>query len=116
MERLVENIQGKQVVIANDVLFDPEKRAIVRGNKLHHLPLREFTLLLYFIENEGKIVTTEQILKDLWDEYADQNLVSQYVLKLRKKMGDRDKRIITTHPGVGYLFERKVHRKFSRNS
>ncbi len=70
----------------------------------------EYKLLLIFISHRGQILTRSQILDDLWDEagnYVNDNTLSVYIKRLRKKLGDQeDAAIIKTVRGIGYCMEK----------
>ena len=61
----------------------------------------EFLLLKYFLENVGKVLSRDDIIKTVWGEdyYIEENSVDVYVRHLRSKFGDN---AIKTVRGVGY--------------
>ena len=62
-------------------------------------------LLAALLLNPGQVVSTERLSAELWgDRPPDRaaNLVSIYVLRLRRLMADRDGRVLVTH-APGYL-------------
>jgi DNA-binding response OmpR family regulator len=68
----------------------------------------EYRLLVYFLQNQGKVLSRELILNRLFDgsgSYVDDNTLSVYVKRLREKLGDTDKDnpYIKTVRGIGYL-------------
>jgi len=67
------------------------------------LTLKEFELLVYFILNEGKALSRDQLLTNLWGfSYdGDSRVVDVHVFKLREKV-DPDTEFIKTVRGVGY--------------
>lgn len=73
------------------------------------LTAMEYRLLLLLIANRGQILTREQILDRLWDEVGDfvnDNTLSVYMKRLRKKLADSDDaQLITTVRGIGYRLE-----------
>ena len=74
------------------------------------LTLREFELLRYLAEREGKVYSREQLLEDVWgyEYYGDIRTVDVTVRRLREKLEDdsSDPRYILTKRGVGYYFHR----------
>lgn len=68
------------------------------------LSKNEFLLLKYFMENKAKVLTREDIIKNVWGEdyYIEENSVDVYVRHLRSKFGDS---LIKTVRGMGYLME-----------
>jgi len=74
------------------------------------LTLREFELLKYLAEREGKVYSREQLLEDVWgyEYYGDIRTVDVTVRRLREKLEDdsSDPKYILTKRGVGYYFHR----------
>ena len=66
------------------------------------LSKNEFLLLKYFLENAGKILSRDEIIKKVWGEdyYIEDNSVDVYVRHLRSKFGDEK---IKTVRGMGYI-------------
>jgi two-component system KDP operon response regulator KdpE len=66
-------------------------------------------LLLYFMENAGKVLAHEVILHNVWgSEYGQEaEYLRVYLGRLRKKFecGDSPRRYFHTERGVGYCFE-----------
>jgi DNA-binding SARP family transcriptional activator len=66
-------------------------------------------LLATLLLNPGQVVATERLIAELWgDQPPDRasNLVSVYVLRLRRLLGDPDSRVLTTRaPGYQLLVE-----------
>lgn len=73
------------------------------------LTAMEYKLLLIFIQHRGKNLSRQQILNQIWDEAGDfvnDNTLSVYIKRLRKKLGDTDEnQLIKTVRGIGYLME-----------
>ena len=72
------------------------------------LSFKEFELLEYFLANQGRALTRENILSRVWnyDYYGDARTIDTHVKKLRAKLGDKGK-YISTIWAVGYKFEVK---------
>lgn len=85
----------------------PEHRIFVSG-KLLHLSKKEFYLLHKLMMYPGRVVTQQQLLKELWGEghTQDTHYLRIFIAKLRSKLGDNSTqpRYIETEPGVGYRF------------
>lgn len=89
---------------AGEVTLNPATKKVSRREKEIKLTLKEFGLLEYLLRNKGVAVTREQILSNVWDFAFDSfaNVVDVHVTNLRKKIGDKDAKIIETVRGVGY--------------
>ncbi len=70
------------------------------------LSVKEFELLVYFIENQKIALTREKILNHVWDYdyFGDARTIDTHVKKLRSKMGEKGNYIKTVW-GMGYKFE-----------
>ena len=82
------------------------------GSKGKDIPLTrtEFDLLAYLIVNEGKSLSRETLLRDVWgmEYYGTQRSLDTFVAMLRAKVEKNPhdpKHILTVH-GVGYRFVR----------
>ena len=67
---------------------------------------KEFELLTYFIQNEGKALSRDQLLSSVWgyDFFGDDRTVDTHIKMLRNTLGQCRKFIITVR-GVGYKFD-----------
>lgn len=74
------------------------------------LKRKEFDILYLLMENQGHVLTYQQIFKNIWgEEYAesDKYVLWNQVNHLRKKLKIDKKlyKVIQTHHGVGYSFD-----------
>ena len=80
------------------------------GNEEIILTAMEYKLLLIFLNHRGQTLTRQQILNDIWDavgDYVNDNTLSVYIKRLRKKLGDSPEgQIIKTGRGIGYRLEK----------
>ena len=76
------------------------------------LTATEYNLLILFVKNEGKVLTHQFILKQVWGpDYVDQSqYLRVYIGQLRKKIENDPNRPIhiITETGVGYRFVAKT--------
>ncbi|AVJ55728.1 DNA-binding response regulator [Idiomarina sp. OT37-5b] len=72
------------------------------------LSRKEFMLLNYLASHANKLVTQEQLLREIWgaSHQDDTHYLRIFISQLRKKLKDSisDPRFIETEPGVGYRF------------
>ena len=61
-------------------------------------------MLRYLLLNQNRVVSKAQILEHVWayDFEGDASSVETYVSYLRRKLDDRDARLIRTVRGFGY--------------
>jgi DNA-binding response OmpR family regulator len=86
------------------VSLNPATKKVLLEKKEIDLTLKEFSLLEYLMRNCGAAVTRDQILSNIWDFAFDSfaNVVDVHITNLRKKLRDKDAKIIETVRGVGY--------------
>ena len=67
---------------------------------------KEFELLLYLIERQGRVITREHMLNSVWNyEFAgDSRIVDVHISHLRDKLEENPKqpKLIKTVRGLGY--------------
>lgn len=87
---------------------------LVRGQRVH-LTRREFRLLSCLVENQGRVLTPQQLLRQVWGpEFVDEvGYIKLYVRYLRTKLEEEPSspRLILTERGVGYRFARNQNFK-----
>ncbi|MCC3375202.1 response regulator transcription factor [Cohnella sp. REN36] len=78
------------------------REASLAGSPLALSP-KEFDLLLYFVRNRNRVLSREMLLNAVWgfDYEGDVRTVDTHVKRLRQKLGDRAKWIVTLR-GNGY--------------
>jgi DNA-binding response OmpR family regulator len=71
-----------------EVYVDFRKHEVTRGGKRVDLTERELRLLQFFAQREGKVVTRDEILNDVWgyEKFPTTRTVDNYILSLRKKL------------------------------
>src|SRR6202050_3275562 len=87
--------------------IDARTRTVRREKAIVTLNSRSFDVLLYFVQNPGRALAREEILKNVWpDAFVDEHSLAQSISVLRRaleeKPGDND--YIVTLPGRGYQF------------
>ncbi|MFV2171618.1 response regulator transcription factor [Actinomadura sp. LOL_016] len=84
------------------VLLDRARREVFRDGRYIPLARKEFGLLAELMRADGRVLSAEELLESVWDEYADPftNTVRVTMVKLRRKLGEPQ--VIVTVPGEGY--------------
>jgi two-component system KDP operon response regulator KdpE len=89
-----------------DLRIDLEAREVMRNGTPVQLTPHEYDLLRLLARNEGKLLTHQTILREVWGRaYADEShYLHVYVSQLRRKLepDPARPRYILTEPGVGY--------------
>ena len=81
-----------------------KKRLTIDGHREDLTPI-EFQLLYMLLKNQGRIFDRDQILDYIWrDISVTERTVDVHVTRLRKKLGDYGKYLVT-RKGYGYCFE-----------
>jgi DNA-binding response OmpR family regulator len=93
-----------------DIEVDPAARTVVKGGREVQLSPRAFDLLLALIDQEGKVLSRQQLLKEVWGHRGSvlTRTVDSHVSELRQRLEDdpAEPRHIHTVWKVGYRFER----------
>jgi len=87
--------------------IDPGSRSVSRGKESLVLSRRAFDVLLYLVRHSGKILSKEELLRNVWpDSFVDENSLAQSISVLRKALGEKpgENGYILTLPGRGYQF------------
>src|SRR5579863_3570548 len=87
--------------------IDALARTLSREGDAVVLNRRAFDVLLYLVQNPGRILTRDELLKNVWpDTFVDENSLAQSVSALRRALGEKpgDNSYIVTLPGRGYQF------------
>ena len=91
-----------------DLILDPARRIVLRGEDKIDLTTKEFALLDYLLRNRDRVLTRTMISEHVWDYDFDSmtNVIDVYVNYLRKKIdAGREPKLIHTVRGVGYVMK-----------
>jgi Tol biopolymer transport system component/DNA-binding winged helix-turn-helix (wHTH) protein len=108
-----ENQTSGRIYRFGDLLLFADDRMVMRGEDRVHMTPRVFHLLLILVENAGRLVTKETLLKEIWqDSFVEEGNLNSTVSRLRKILGETpdEKKFIETIPRVGYRFIAEVER------
>lgn len=99
--------QSAAVLSAGALRLDPATAAVTKAGKEIILSALEYRLLLYFLQNQGRLITRENLRDAIWDtagEYVSDNSLNVYIRRLRERIEDdpADPEIIVTVRGLGY--------------
>ncbi|PTJ92160.1 response regulator transcription factor [Staphylococcus simulans] len=105
-----EEETGSEDVIIGSIKIRPEYFEVYKNNELLELTPKEFELLLYLIERQGRVITREHMLNSVWNyEFTgDSRIVDVHISHLRDKLEENPKqpKLIKTVRGLGYKLER----------
>lgn len=89
------------------------KRRVYKDGREITVTRTIYRLLVYFLQHKSRVVTHEELLREVWDYDSsadDRNLVETAVRRLRMQIEDdpRNPQCLHTIWGVGYRFEETV--------
>ena len=101
--------QSQETIIAfGDITVDFVSRIIKLKDEVVKLTATEYNLFMLLLKNDGRVLTHQYILKEIWgNAYAEQTqYLRVFVAQLRKKIEEDPNRpkYILTESGVGYRF------------
>ncbi len=101
-------VENQPIFQKGDLMVDHVRRLVTVNGEEVSLTPTEYDLLKLLIRHAGKVVTHNQILRQVWGQaYEDQShLVRVNISNLRHKIeaDPTQPRFIVTEPGVGYRF------------
>ncbi|MCE5089912.1 DNA-binding response regulator [Staphylococcus devriesei] len=104
-----QDVDEEDIFIEN-IRIRPEFFEVYKNDELLELTPKEFELLLYLIERQGRVITREHMLNSVWNyEFAgDSRIVDVHISHLRDKLEENPKqpKLIKTVRGLGYKLER----------
>ena len=102
------NENNEPVIIFNDLQVDLSSRTVKKHKESIKLTATEYTLLALFLRNEGKVLTHQYLLREVWGPgFINQSqYLRVFIAQLRKKIENDPNRpeFIVTESGVGYRF------------
>ncbi len=100
--------EGDQKILCGQIEIDLEARTIKKNEESIKLTATEYRLLSLLAKNEGKVLTHQYLLREVWGPgYINQSqYLRVFVAQLRKKIETDANRpeYIVTESGIGYRF------------
>jgi two-component system response regulator RegX3 len=104
-----ETNESRSVLEAGPVRLDTERHAVTVNGQPVTLPLKEFELLEYLMDNTNRVLTRGQIIDRVWGSnyYGDTKTLDVHVKRIRSKIepDPANPKFIMTIRGLGYKFE-----------
>ena len=97
------------ISLTETISVDTNLHKLRKGNELLGLKAMEYKMLIYLLENQNRVVTKDELLKNVWDdEFIGEGTLAVHIRHLREKIENDPKnpQIIKTVWGVGYMIER----------
>lgn len=99
------------LITSGNLKIDLSLRVVLKKEEVVKLTATEYQLLTLLAKNEGRVLTHQYLLREVWGAgYITQSqYLRVFIAQLRKKIEDDPNRpqIITTESGVGYRFVSK---------
>ena len=93
--------EANRMLLYQQLRLDLDNYQVFVAGKETSLTKREFEILKMLLENQGKVMTREILLEQLWqyEFYGNDRVVDNHIKNLRRKLGGS---YIETVKGVGY--------------
>src|SRR5215471_839899 len=95
------------LLIFEDYSVDRDRRELRRGGCLQHVEPQVFDLLLFLIDNRGRVVSREDLLASVWrGRNVSESTLASRINAARRAVGDagEQQRLIRTIHGRGFRF------------
>lgn len=106
--RSAQSEESQPLIVCDDLHIDLAQRTVKKNGEVVKLTATEYNLLALFARHEGKVLTHQFLLRDVWGPgYINQSqYLRVFIAQLRKKIeSDPNRpRLILTESGVGYRF------------
>ncbi|MBA3024830.1 MAG: response regulator transcription factor [Sulfurimonas sp.] len=99
------NIETKtQIELAVDLLFFPNEKKVFRKKEEISLSTKDSALLLYFFQNQKRVITNEELIQNIWDfdSIPSDATIRSHIRTLREFIPKENLRTIR---GEGYIYE-----------
>ncbi|GGC41443.1 DNA-binding response regulator [Parapedobacter defluvii] len=102
------NNQGADLYAFGDTEHHPNIHSLMRNGKKIELTILENRILLYFLQNMGRVITRDELMQVVWGYSSNVNTrtLDMHIVRLRKKIEvNADKpAYLQTVRGMGYKF------------
>src|SRR5690606_38321487 len=100
--------QPAENLVFGDTEHQPNTHMMIRNGKRIELTILENRILLYFLQNVGRVISREELMEVVWGYTSNVNTrtLDMHIVRLRKKIEtnpDKPKYLITVR-GMGYKF------------
>ena len=106
--RLLQNHENQQLVVSGNLEIDLRAGTVSREGEDIKLTATEYNLLVLLARNQGKVLTHQYLLKNIWGHALQEETqyLRVFIAQLRKKL-EKDPNApehLITQSGVGYRF------------
>lgn len=113
--RIRKILQGRKPenrLVSGGITLEKDACKVYKNGEEIRCSKVEYQLLMYFMENRGRVLSKEQLLAHVWDsqgKFVDENTLSVNIRRLRGKIEDDPKHpaLIRTVHGIGYVWRKE---------
>ncbi|MCR5459066.1 MAG: response regulator transcription factor [Acetatifactor sp.] len=100
-------VQENRELVCGELTLDLASKRLRKAGESVELTALEYRMLAYFMENQGRVLTKNQIYEAAWDQdkFPDDNSIMVAISKLRAKINDDKHDYLRTIRGLGYRME-----------
>ena len=100
------SVRAELTLTHGNVELNPASHTVTLNHHPIEISRREFALLHKLLENTGRVLSRESLVRSLygWDKEVASNTLEVHIHNLRKKLGQD---FIQTLRGVGYIINKK---------
>jgi len=106
--RISQNTDPQPNLSAGDLEIDLSSRIVKRNEEPIKLTATEYNLIALFAKNQGRVLTHQFLLKEVWGlgSQNETQYLRVFVAQLRKKLEENpnNPKHLITESGVGYRF------------
>lgn len=103
---LNDKVNANRSYMAKGLIVDFERRVVLLNDEMIHLTRMEYKLVSILARNNGKVMTYEMLINEIWGPYADDNnrILRVNMANIRRKIekNPAEPMYILTEIGVGY--------------
>jgi two-component system KDP operon response regulator KdpE len=103
-----QNLPDTPVLNFGSINIDLSAHIVRKNENIVKLTSTEYSLLILLAKNEGRVLTHQYILKNIWgSSFTDQTqYLRVFIAQLRKKIEDNPSKpeLLITESGIGYRF------------
>ena len=102
--KMNESKLDELVIEIDNLRIDINQKEVYKDGQIINLYTKEKKLLFYLVKNANKVISSQQIIYDIWGR--DEKTVVVHISTLRRKLGDSYSKgnWIQTVRGFGYKF------------
>lgn len=100
-----EKKEDSPVFTLGPIELDATRARVTLNREEVFLSALEYRLLLLLMQNQGHVLSRDQIFEQLWDidgQFVNDNTLSVYIKRIREKLNDTQGKWIKTVRGLGY--------------